>query len=437
MDDPLQPQNNPQPPKRKFSSNVDSPGTSSTSTSKRQQTDLASVNQEDSNTKSLSSEGEERKGNSDSGSDVKRDHKKSSSSSKVLKKGNDSKENTFGSDDDQTVVKDSKHCEKLSQDKSGTDEENVPPLTVFQDLVAATLEGMTRKPHRAEMGESGAYMMYGATGAIVTVFKPMKEEAKHDYIPHAGTRIGTIAGEGYLREAAAYRLDHPIRGERGKLRVDPNGFSGVPPTCLVEIFGLEISGIGSLQKYMPNNGCCLANSLNIDAIPIDEVHKVAVLDLRFANADRHFGNILWAMHPDGLPRLIPIDHGYCWPSTFEECKFDWMRWPQSKKPFSQETAAYIDSLSAENDINLLIKSNWNMPLENRLIFRTATLVLKRQANKGENPFNIGKLMSRYGQSNPKSMMEFVFEAVRGALPPEPTEEEFMKKVIEQLDYFKI
>ena len=78
-----------------------------------------------------------------------------------------------------------------------------------------------------------------------------------------------------------------------------------------------------------------------------------------------------------------------------------------------------------------------MPLENRLIFRTATLVLKRQANKGDNPFNIEKLMSRYGESNPKSMMEFVFDAVSDTLPPEATEEEFMKEVTEQLDYFKI
>ena len=72
--------------------------------------------------------------------------------------------------------------------------------------------------------------------------------------------------------------------------------------------------IGSLQMFMENNGSC--EDMGPGAFPVEEVHKISVLDIRLANADRHAGNILLSKEQvDGKTLLIPIDHGYCLPET--------------------------------------------------------------------------------------------------------------------------
>jgi hypothetical protein len=69
--------------------------------------------------------------------------------------------------------------------------------------------------------------------------------------------------------------------------------------------------VGSLQKFMSNDGNC--EDIGPGAFPVEEVHKISVLDIRMANADRHAGNILFRKEPNGETLLIPIDHGYCLP----------------------------------------------------------------------------------------------------------------------------
>nr|GFA49314.1 hypothetical protein [Tanacetum cinerariifolium] len=363
--------------------------------------------------------------------------------------------------EDTSVIGDDTDCKEINEgstdhegstsNSSGNNDEiglellpyQITHLKAVVDLVRDTFDGMPRAPIPTEMGEGGALYMPGMNEnqSTVAVFKPMAKEAKCELRTLAGIRKGTIAGEGYLREAAAYQLDHPIRGDRGETRVDPIGFSGVPPTCIVKIHDplkeYKTEGIGSLQKFVPSaEPSEWLSGDDIKAFPISEVHKIAVMDLRFANADRNLGNILRVMNPDG-PRLIPIDHGYCWPYTFEDCRFDWMRWPQAKEPFSQETKEYIDSLDAEKDIYLLRYYGWDMPSKYRLIFRTATLVLQRQAEKGSSPFEIGKVMSRYSEDDLQSMMENVINEVQNALPKDSTEEKFIEEIIGKLDYWKI
>nr|GFA85982.1 phosphatidylinositol 4-kinase gamma 4-like [Tanacetum cinerariifolium] len=51
------------------------------------------------------------------------------------------------------------------------------------------------------------------------------------------------------------------------------------------------------------------------AFPVEEVHKIAVLDMRLANADKHAGNILVSKGKDDKVIQIPIDHGYCLPTS--------------------------------------------------------------------------------------------------------------------------
>ena len=72
--------------------------------------------------------------------------------------------------------------------------------------------------------------------------------------------------------------------------------------------------IGSLQMFMENNGSC--EDIGPGAFPVKEVHKISVLDMRLANADRHAGNILIGKEKENDQAvLIPIDHGYCLPTS--------------------------------------------------------------------------------------------------------------------------
>jgi len=48
--------------------------------------------------------------------------------------------------------------------------------------------------------------------------------------------------------------------------------------------------IGSLQKYMESEGPL--ENFSSDLFSVDEVHKIAILDLRIMNLDRNETNIL-------------------------------------------------------------------------------------------------------------------------------------------------
>ena len=53
----------------------------------------------------------------------------------------------------------------------------------------------------------------------------------------------------------------------------------------------------------------------------DEVHKIAVLDLRILNLDRNACNILVQRQGRNL-KLVPIDHGLCLPDSLEISSYD-------------------------------------------------------------------------------------------------------------------
>jgi len=132
-----------------------------------------------------------------------------------------------------------------------------------------------------------------------------------------------MVGEASIRESAAYLLDH-------------RGFSGVPCTDLVlcqhpslnsnstaddalgdasesrapgtpivntlrvrSPRGRTTVKLGSFQAYKDHDGDAddVPPSL-LAQFPVDEVHKIAVLDVRLFNSDRHGGNILWVRRRD-------------------------------------------------------------------------------------------------------------------------------------------
>lgn len=324
------------------------------------------------------------------------------------------------------------------------------------DMINSTFEGLKKgnRPIRSSEGTGGTYFMQDSRGELhVSVFKPMDEEPMAVNNPRGlpsssngeGLKKGTKVGEGALREVAAYLLDHPKSGPR-LVSGEAVGFSGVPPTVMVQCLhqefyhpnGFACSSkhvkIGSLQKFMSNDGNC--EDFGPWAFPVEEVHKITVLDLRLANADRHAGNILIRKEADGQIKLIPIDHGYCLPDQFEDCTFDWLYWPQARQPYSPETVDYIKSLDAEKDLELLKSYGWDIPLECARTLRISTMLLKKGVARGLTPYAIGSIMCRENL-NKVSVIEEIIREAQDSLLPGMEESEFLEAISKIMDSYLI
>ncbi|KAE7999359.1 hypothetical protein FH972_003799 [Carpinus fangiana] len=309
--------------------------------------------------------------------------------------------------------------------------------SMIWDMVNSTFDGLDsgHYPIRSMEGTGGVYFMMDSLGQkYVSVFKPMDEEPmavnNPQGLPYSldgeGLKKGTKVGEGAFREVAAYILDHP-KGGRYPLSGDEKGFAGVPPTFMVKCLhgGFNHPGdltvkIGSLQMFMENNGSC--EDIGPGAFPVKEVHKISVLDIRLANADRHAGNILLSKAgEDGKPMLIPIDHGYCLPET-------------ARQPYSTETIEYIRSLDAEEDIALLKFHGWELPLECARTLRISTMLLKKGVERGLTPFAIGSIMCRETLKKESVIEEIVQEAQDSVLPG-TSEATFLDAVYQIMDRY--
>lgn len=269
----------------------------------------------------------------------------------------------------------------------------------WQRARAGLAEG--HSPRLAKAGTGGSYFLQDVEGNSVAVFKPEDEEPLAINNPKGrtpgsssdgggssgeGLRRGTRPGEGAVREVAAYVLDH-------------GHFSGVPPTALVSCFVNQASGgavkVGSLQQFVDSEGDC--EERGTSHFPTSEVHKIAVLDLRLANTDRNGGNILAQRDAgSGEWSLIPIDHGYCLPASFEDITFEWMYWQQAEQPFDETTLAYIQALDAEHDLSILAAHGLAFRPECLRVFRVCTMLLKKGAAAGLTPYQIASIMCRQG-----------------------------------------
>lgn len=325
------------------------------------------------------------------------------------------------------------------------------PLLI-KKLISSTFDGLERgnEPIPSSEGSGGAYFMQDSSGQkYISVFKPIDEEPMAVNNPRGlpisvdgeGLKKGTRVGEGALREVAAYVLDHP-RDAFYSLDGEERGFAGVPPTAMVRCLhkgfnhpngykhDLSNVKIGSLQMFMENVGSC--EDMGPRAFPVDEVHKISVLDLRLANTDRHAGNILVSKDGGGQIRLIPVDHGYCLPYSFEDCTFDWLYWPQARQPYSPETINYINSLDAEKDIELLKFHGWDIPPECARVLRISTMLLKKGVERGLTPFDIGCIMCRKTLKD-ESVIEQIVREAQDAVLPGTSEDGFLESVASIMD----
>ena len=298
-------------------------------------------------------------------------------------------------------------------------EQPITPIGSFDMAREGLLAGV--HPMLSSGGTGGAYFLKSTVGETVAVFKPADEEplAKNNprgnsctndlnnasntetaiqSSPGEGMRKGTRVGEGAAREVAAYLLDH-------------DGFSGVPVTSLANLSEQSVffsgddddiiqrenekSGkLGSIQEFIKADA--EAEEFGPSLFPLEEVHKIAVLDIRLANTDRNAGNILVKKdeHTGQIVSLIPIDHGYALPHTLEDVCFEWEFWPQAKQPFSESTKDYIETLDAEEDIEYLSDNDIELRPSSERVLKVSTMLLKRAAKMDIPPADIAAIMSR-------------------------------------------
>jgi len=234
--------------------------------------------------------------------------------------------------------------------------------------------------------------MKGSSGSTIGVFKPIDEDSLSIENPKSNENkcdvVGIQSGESAYREVAAYLIDD-------------EKFFGVPKTALVQLSPTKKfknrTKVGSLQEFVENDGASWDIGSNV--FPVDEVHKIGILDLYTLNFDRHGGNILFKEDDEDGISLIPIDNGFSLPDTFAipNLWFEWMSWSQSKKPFNQKTVAFIENLNVEKHIET-IRSQLNIRSECLKIMTLMGYLLKKSVAAGLTLHDIGSLLCPVGKS---------------------------------------
>ncbi len=196
----------------------------------------------------------------------------------------------------------------------------------YQDAIEGIL---SRPPKKTKAGASGAYLMHGKQRFITGVFKPFDEEigapnnpTKRNYRGPLGSKLlgyHTNVGSAIFKEVAAYKVSEYL-----KLDV-------VPPTTFASFksdkFYKAAEGVhlreqkekmGSLQKFCAGYKHIYELSQNeLESLPIDQLHRIFILDIILGNMDRNFSNLL----TDGK-KIIAIDHGLSLPDRLSPISID-------------------------------------------------------------------------------------------------------------------
>ncbi|XP_057549847.1 phosphatidylinositol 4-kinase gamma 8-like [Amaranthus tricolor] len=254
-------------------------------------------------------------------------------------------------------------------------------------------------------GLGGAYLLNNRNGEAIAVAKPIDEEPLALNNPKGftgrmlgqpGLRRSIRVGDTGIRELAAYILDH-------------DGFAGVSPTALVKFSNVNFHvnnssptscsryKIASLQRFVEHDSD--AGDLSPSGFSVSSVHRIGIFDIRVLNIDRHSGNILVGKyerdkHSLGAAKLIPIDHGLCLPEWLDDPYFEWLHWPQSSIPFSDDEMNYISKLNPFEDAKLLRTQIPSLGEASIRVFVICTIFLKRAASVGLCLGEIGEMMTR-------------------------------------------
>ncbi|PNW86895.1 hypothetical protein CHLRE_02g100300v5 [Chlamydomonas reinhardtii] len=165
--------------------------------------------------------------------------------------------------------------------------------------------------------------------------------------------------------------------------------------------------LGSLQEFVTHE--CDTSEMGPGRFSVRDVHRIGIFDLRLFNTDRHAGNMLVRtprtasastadlksrMTADAPYELIPIDHGFCLPETLEAPYFEWLHWPQTMLPFSEDELQYIRELDVERDKAILRQELPILRPECLRVLEVCTTLLKTCAAAGLTLFDIASVMTR-------------------------------------------
>ncbi|XP_057972735.1 phosphatidylinositol 4-kinase gamma 8 [Malania oleifera] len=287
---------------------------------------------------------------------------------------------------------------------------------LVDEVTTAVASGIDPVPVATGLG--GAYLLRAPNGNGIAVAKPMDEEPLACNNPKGfvgrtlgqpGLKPSVRVGETGVRELAAYLLDH-------------GGFAGVPPTALVKFsqVGFNVNNpaaipaatqkIASLQRFVEHDSD--AGDLGPSGFSVVSVHRIAILDVRLLNLDRHAGNILvrnsrHQINVAGEADLVPIDHGLCLPEWIDDPYFEWLHWPQALIPFSDSEMEYISHLSPFKDAELLRTTVPSLRESSIRVFVICSIFLKRAAAARLSLADIGRMMTRGNFEESASMLENV------------------------------
>ncbi|KAK9707114.1 hypothetical protein RND81_07G173400 [Saponaria officinalis] len=310
----------------------------------------------------------------------------------------------------------------------GKSDKFVGAKQMVKEIVKAIKNGVDPVPVHSGLG--GAYYFRNSKGESVAIVKPTDEEPFAPNNPKGfvgralgqpGLKSSVRVGETGVREVVAYLLDH-------------EHFARVPATALVKIthsiFNVNdgvngnkphkkksVSKIASCQQFIPHDFD--ASDHGTSNFPVSAVHRIGILDIRIFNTDRHAGNLLVrkldGVGTFGQVELIPIDHGLCLPESLEDPYFEWIHWPQSSLPFSEDELDYIEKLDPYKDCDML-RSELPMIREACLrILVLCTIFLKEAAAFGLCLAEIGEMMTRefrIGEEEPSELELVCIEARR-------------------------
>jgi len=256
--------------------------------------------------------------------------------------------------------------------------ENLPQWV--QDAILSIQKGNTKL---CASGVGGTYFVHDSEITAVnepqsmsSVFKPVDEEpgAPNNPKNNPPSFIPMMPwGAGANREVAAFKIDKDL----------------VPETHFVEVTNHEgVKKIGSLQKYIQNDGDC--SDVGANKFSVEDVHRIGIFDIRILNMDRNDENLLIRKHSEKEWKLIPIDHTYAFPNEVNSY-FNWQFWNQTKKPFSPENLTYISSINPVSDALALLDTGIDEESIRNVI--GSTLLLQNAAIKGFNLFQISSMVS--------------------------------------------
>eukprot|EP00012_Vannella_robusta_P011398 CAMPEP_0206205978 /NCGR_PEP_ID=MMETSP0166-20121206/14591_1 /ASSEMBLY_ACC=CAM_ASM_000260 /TAXON_ID=95228 /ORGANISM="Vannella robusta, Strain DIVA3 518/3/11/1/6" /LENGTH=257 /DNA_ID=CAMNT_0053626199 /DNA_START=111 /DNA_END=881 /DNA_ORIENTATION=+ len=184
-------------------------------------------------------------------------------------------------------------------------------------------------PELCEEGTGGTYFLKNSQNASVAVFKPSNEGPLCPQNPKRNNNNDTFHFQGFVpgeetkREVFAFLVD--------------NHFAGVPETLMAEVShwiftdDKGISGTpnsmfrtkeGSMQQFVPDVQCSV-DDMGCSKFSLEDVQRIAILDMLLVNCDRNGGNILVQKNSC---KLVPIDHAFCLPDYRNLSDLQWFEW---------------------------------------------------------------------------------------------------------------